>query len=169
MKIIILTLMLSLSVSAKEKHEHREHGAHAHGAGTLGIAFEAVKGIVEFKIPSESIMGFEHAAKSEKDKKKKESALTKLENKFSEMLVFDSSLNCKFAKDKIEVVAESDKHSEVLAVFSVNCDKSPIGSDLTFNFQGPFPKIKDLDVQVIFDNLQKSIEVEKNGTKLMLK
>jgi len=171
--VIILIFTVSPAIYAKDKQDqklkHREHHAHAHGAGTLGIAFEGLKGNIEFKIPSESIFGFEYAAKSEKDKNKKTEALEKLEAKISEMIVFDASLGCKIIKDKIEVLAESDKHSDVAATYNVTCDKSPTGSEIIFNFQKQFPKIKDLGVQVIVDNLQKSADVEKNNTKLILK
>ncbi|MEK6627225.1 MAG: DUF2796 domain-containing protein [Bdellovibrionota bacterium] len=167
MKFFVAILFLSCVAVAHEKN--REHGAHAHGAGTLGIAFEGTKCSIEFKIPNETLFGFEYKAKSAKDKKKRDDALSKLESKISEMLVFDSSLNCKIEKNKIEVIAESDKHSSTMAVFSIICDKSPLGTEITFNFQKQFPKIKDLDVQFIVDNLQKSVEVKKNDTKLFLK
>lgn len=170
MKNITLVLILSFSqlVLANKPHHHRQHLAHAHGAGTLGIVFEGVKGQVELKIPSESIMGFEHAPKTEKDKKTKTDSLLKLENQISEMLVFDNSLGCKWMKNKLDVVAESAKHSEVHAVFGIECNRSPLGSELTFAFQKSFPRIKILQAQVVIDNLQKSIEVKKDFSKLIL-
>lgn len=168
MKLFAAILFLASMALAKEKHAHREHGAHAHGAGSLGIVFEGASGHIEFKIPSESIFGFEHETKSDKDKKKKNEALAKLENKFFAMLVLDSALNCKVSKSKIEVIAESNKHSDVVADYKVTCDKSPIGTEITFNFQKQFPKIKDLNVQIVLDNLQKSTAVTKNGARLLL-
>ena len=169
MKLFAIILFLSCAVSAHKKSEHREHAIHAHGAGALGIAFEGTKGSIEFKIPSESIFGFEYKAKSDQDKKTRDDALAKLENKISEMLEFDPSLNCKIQKEKIEVVAETSKHSDVVATYSVMCDKSPVGSEVTFNFQKQFPKIKGLGVQFIADNMQKSVEATKNNTKLPLR
>lgn len=166
---LVLFLLIWVSTGFATVHEHREHGAHSHGAGTLGIAFDGLKGKIDFKIPSDSIFGFEYVAKSDKDKKKRDEGLSKLETKISEMLVFEPALNCKITKDKIEVVAESPKHSDTVASYNVTCDKSPVGTELTFNFQKQFPKIKDLDVQIVADNVQKSIEANKNNTKLFLK
>jgi hypothetical protein len=150
---------------------HREHAAHKHGSGTMGIAFDGATGQLDFKIPSESIFGFEHEAKSEKDKKAKTEGLEKLETKITELVVFDPTLNCKFAKNKLEVVPEAEHsgHSETIANFTVTCDKSPVGSKMTFNFQKYFPRIKDLDVQVLAGDLQKTVEAKKNGTTLDLK
>lgn len=169
MKNLLFLLVGFTTLIAFSKEKTRAHGAHAHGAGTLGIAFEGSKGKIDFKIPGESILGFEHKAKSDKDKIRQQEALAKLESKISDMIAFDSALNCVMSKDKIEVVSESARHSEVVAGFSIVCARSPVGSEVTFNFQKQFPKIKELDVAVIADNVQKSIEVKTDNTKLSLK
>lgn len=166
--ILLIATLVSVA-SAKEQKSHREHGAHAHGAGSLGIAFEGSSGRIDFKMPGESIIGFEYVAKSAKDKSKRDTALLVLEKSIAEMIVFEASLNCSFTKEKIEVVAESAKHSSVVAGFNIACAKSPVGSEIVFNFQKQFPKIKDLDVEVVADAVQKSVEVKKNNTKLLLK
>lgn len=166
MKYLILLLIPMLAIST----EHREHGAHQHGAGTLGIAFDGVYGKIELKIPSESIMGFEHQAKSKADQKKQSDAFKTLETKISDMIVFDPALTCKFSKDKLEATHEAkSSHGDTIALFNVTCAKDPSGTELTFNFQKYFSKIKDLDVQVIVGNLQKAVEAKSNGTKLLLK
>ncbi len=166
---IIFLVLASVFAKSKEHPPHREHQAHVHGAGRLGIAFEGTKGRIDFKIPSDSIFGFEYAAKTRGDKKKRDEALRALDIKISEMIVFESGLGCKISKEKIEVVAESAKHSETVASFYVVCEKSPLGTEITFNFQKFFPNITDLDVEVVTDNLQKSVEAKKDNTKLILK
>lgn len=173
--ILIVSIVTSIQVLAKGK-VHREHGAHRHGAGTLGIAFEEMKGRLEFKIPSESVISFEYTPKTEKDKKTKEIQLMKLETNIADMVSFDASLKCQVTKDKIEVVKDEKEsaeahaeHSDTIATFNVSCDKSPIGTKIVFNFQRYFPKIEDLDVQIIVGNIQKSVEAKKNGTSVELK
>lgn len=172
----ISILSSSLAFTKPAEHKHREHGAHEHGAGKLGIAFEGVNGKLDFKIPSESIMGFEYAPKTEKDKKTKAESLALLENKISAMVVFESSLNCKISKEKIDVVKDEEEaketkaeHSDTIALFNVVCEKSPAGSKISFNFQNFFSGIKDMDVQIIVDNVQKSVEAKKSGTIVELK
>lgn len=171
MKSVIAFTVLSLSLSAfaAEKHEHREHGAHVHGSANLSIAFEGAQGKVEFKSPSESLFGFEHAAKSAADKKAVDDAFKKFESNIAEMIAFDKSLNCQFTKDKIDIVFESKNHSDTAASFSVKCAKSPAGTTLTFNFQKFFPNLKDVDAQIIADTVQKSAEAKANGTSVELK
>jgi hypothetical protein len=171
MKLILLAVSCVVSLSAfadKHKHSHRQHGTHVHGAGNLGIAFDGLKGKVDLKITGESIFGFERVAKKDQDKKTVADSLAKLESKISEMLVFDLASKCAITKDKIEVL-QNGKHSDVVASYNVLCEKSPLGTEITFNFQTQFPRIKDLDVDVIVDNLQRSVEVKTSDTKLVLK
>lgn len=173
--IVCVSFLLGLTVLAKEK-VHREHGAHLHGAGSLGIAFDENKGRLEFKIPSDSIIGFEYTPKTEKDKKIRLAQLEKLEKNISEMVVFNSALKCQITKDKIEVVKDEKEskemhaeHSDTFATFDVKCSRSPMESTITFNFQKFFSRIQDLDVEIIADSFQKSIEVKKDGTTVELK
>ena len=168
LSILFIVTLVSIT-NAKEQKSHREHGAHAHGAGSLGIAFEGPNGRIDFKMPSESIVGFEYVAKSAKDKSKRDTAILTLEKNISEMVVFDATLNCKFNKEKIEIIAESEKHSSLVAGFNVMCLRSPVGTEIIFNFQKQFPKIKDLDVEVVADSVQKSVEATKDNTRLFLK
>lgn len=174
--------------AAKETHhhhEHREHGAHQHGVGTVGVAFEALKGKIEFKIPAESIVGFEHEAKKDADKKKQTDALAKFESKINEMLVFDASLKCVFTKEKVEVVREEEHkdekhdhkhkghkhaaHSDFVAHYNVTCEKSPAGTDLTVKIHSQFKKIKKIELQLIVDNLQKAQTITKDNVVVSLK
>ncbi|HEY8270649.1 MAG TPA: DUF2796 domain-containing protein, partial [Pseudobdellovibrionaceae bacterium] len=123
--LIFAALLLSLSTPAAENHKHREHRAHLHGSAELSLGFDGIQGKIEFKSPSDSIIGFEHMAKSSADKKIKDEALKKFETKISEIISFDRSLKCQITKDKIEIVAESDTHSDTTATFTAKCEKSP--------------------------------------------
>jgi hypothetical protein len=166
---IFAGILLSLSALAIEKHEHREHGAHVHGSAELSIAFDGLQGKIEFKSPSDSFVGFEHKAKSAADKKTRDKAFKKFETNISEIISFDKSLTCQITKDKIEIFAESDTHSDTSASFTAKCEKSPLGTKITFNFQKFFPQLKDIDAQILIDSLQKSAEIKTNGTSIELK
>ena len=168
MKTVILSILL-LS-SGLQAHEHRHHGSHQHGAGKIGIAFEGANGKMDLKIPSESIFGFEHQAKSTKHKAAQKAGLKSLEEKIGALVVFDPALQCVISTDKVEVVKEKrSSHSDTVGIYTIKCSKSPLGSTITFNFQKEFPRIKDLDVEVVADSLQKSIEVKESGARLELK
>lgn len=173
MKLFLVGLMTVVSFASNAEHakgEHREHHAHKHGAAKMAIAFEGQKGKITLELASEGVYGFEYAPKKEADIKKQKDGLAKLENEISSMVSFDSKLKCVIAKEKIEVDQhEGGKHSDIDASFNVNCAADPTGTSIVFNVQKSFPKLKDVDVQILIGDLQKSVEANKNGFAVELK
>lgn len=146
----------------------REHGAHEHGAGRVSVGFDGKRGKIEMSIPAEALFGFEHEAKSAKDRQKKEDALKKLEEKISEMISFDAALKCEIKKEIFEV-NQAKNHADVEAEFVVSCQEPVVGSTVSFNFQKVFSRFKKIQVDFIADSVQKSVQVLKNGDTLELK
>jgi len=160
---MLKVLLLSAMVFAA-----REQGAHVHGTAHVSIGFDGKKGKITMESPADSLFGFEHEAKSKKDRQKKDEALKKLEEKISEMIVFDPSLQCEIKKEIFEVNQQRN-HSDVDAEFAVTCQGPVAGTSVSFNFQKVFPRFKKVQVDVIADQVQKSLEVKKNGESLDLK
>ncbi|MBC7741727.1 MAG: DUF2796 domain-containing protein [Bdellovibrionaceae bacterium] len=164
---IIITLILVFT--RQSMAQHREHTAHKHGSAEMAIAFQEKSGEIDIEVPSESIFGFEYEAKKDSDKKRQQAALDNLEKNISKMVQFNAALKCVISKDVIEVKQIKGKnHSSVHAVFKVACEKSPLGTQLGLNIQENFPKIKDIDLALIIDDLQKSVQVTQS-TKIELK
>ncbi len=159
-----LIILVSFCAQAG-KHQHK---AHAHGAAKIGIAFEGLSGKITFESPGESIFGFEYAAKTEVDKKKQAAALSQLENEISQIVVFENQLKCVFSKESI-AVKQDGKHSELEASFTVTCEKDLANTSLIMNVQKTFPKLKNVDVQILVGEIQKSLAANKNGVKIELK
>jgi hypothetical protein len=182
MKLFFSILMVFAVPSFAKKKEHRHHEAHVHGGATLSIAFDQLKGKVEFKAASEGVLGFEHKAKSEKDKKKLSDVIAKFETSIGTMIKFDESIGCSFTKEKIEMASEKEEHdenekghsehkgehSDFVANYSVDCKKEIKGTKVTFDFT-TFKGIKDLDVTLLVGDLQKSIEVKRKPVTVELK
>jgi len=163
-KMIFVSLAIfSLFLNAdytKKKHSHKhDHGAHVHGSGNLNIAFDQLNGKAEFKSSADSIIGFEHEAKTDKQKTQLKLQTEKFEKAVPKMVIFSEDLNCTWQKEKIEVQRNpSEKnHSDFVASFKVTCAKTPLNSSLKINFF-EFKKIKDLDITVLVDTVQKSAE-----------
>lgn len=167
-KIIFLITFAFTNLTFAETH--REHKAHQHGAAKMAIAFDDVQGKITLELASEGLYGFEYVPKKEGDKKKQKDGLAKLEKNISHMISFSENLKCIFSKEKIEVnQQEGGKHSDIDAVFNIKCEKDPIDSELTFNIQKYFPKLKDVDVQILIGDVQKSVEANTSGYKVELK
>jgi hypothetical protein len=172
-------LMFSFDVGAAA--EKRRHEAHVHGVGEINIAVEGAKATVEFRAPAENVMGFEHEAKSESDKKKRDAALERLRAKGSQMVVFDPKLGCKSSDVKTAIVEEqgdhakaqsgkdadkdqkkSGEHREVHGTFTVACDKPLSGSRVKFGVSKVFRDIQEIKVQVLGDSGQSGATIKKD-------
>lgn len=169
----LLLICSTSSLASNHKHSHKEHGAHVHGAGALTIAFESTKGKISYEGSAHGILGFEHVAKKEKDVKKLSEVTAMFENDLGKMVKFDSSLKCQFTKEKLGQVPEKGqdkitKHSDWIAEFSVACEKSPLNSDLIIDFTA-FSGLKDVDVTIVVDSLQKSAEFKGKAITVSLK
>ena len=180
MKRLIFCLCLGLfGVSfAKNTHHHSEK-SHAHGVAKLMMAFDGLKGKIQFESPAHSTVGFEYPAQSEAQKKQVASALETLKTKMGEMIVFNPELKCSWSQgtakldfDKSNSHSETghlSSHSETVAEFDITCEKSPQGSKLSFYFYKTFPKLKKVDVEILVDDIQKSYQATKEATTLELK
>lgn len=170
----ILVSLLALAPAVSLAHEAKSrkgktkhsHGAHVHGVAQLAVAFDGAKGTLELRAPSESIYGFEHEAKDEKQKAAIEGALSMLESHLEMMVQFPAGLNCKYTKEKLGVEREGpkSKHAETVAVFAVACDKSPAGAQVNIGIHEHFPNIKTLKATFVLDSMQKSMDVTGTTT-----
>lgn len=144
--------------------------AHVHGSGQVSIAFDGSKGQLLFESPADSTVGFEHKATSPADQKIVKTTLDLIKEKIAEMVHLNPELQCQFKP--VEVQFEIDKksgHAETHSEFSLTCSKSPRGSQIQFNFKKFFPKLKSVDVQIIVDDLQKSLKVTEDSALVDLK
>lgn len=164
LSLVVLSLCLPWTSSG-----HSPQKAHVHGLGKVQIAFDGKKGKIQLELPGESLFGFEHEAVTKSDKRKKDQALKTLEEKISEMIVLEESLKCEIKKDIFEV-NQAKNHSDVEAEFNVTCEKNLVDSTrLVFYFQKHFPRLKKIQIDVLADSIQKSLEVSKDGDVLELK
>ena len=164
--------------------EKRQLEAHVHGVAELNIAVEGVKATVEIRAPAENIVGFEHEARSESDKKKRDAALALLRSRADQMVVFDPKLRCKSSEMQTTVTEDADghgkqkpaskpqqmrgEHREVLGTFSVACAAPLAGSKVKFAVSKVFPEIHELKVQMIGDSGQSGATIKSDRGELRL-
>jgi hypothetical protein len=161
--------------------EKRQHEAHVHGVAEVNIAVEGTKAIVEFHSPAESVMGFEHDAKSAADKKNRDAAIATIKQKIGEMVIFEPGLGCKFTAGKVIVAEEREEtgqrspgqqkggeHREVRADFSIECRKPLGGSRVRFGVTKVFPGIREIKVQVLSDARQSGAAIQEDKGEVRL-
>lgn len=175
-------LMFSFGVGVAA--EKRRHDAHVHGLAEINIAVEGTKATVEFRAPAESVMGFEHEAKSESDRKKRDAALEQLRTKRDQMVLFDAKLGCKSSDVKTAIVEQkeeaqsakdahkdqkkSGEHREIRGTFSVACDKPLAGSRVKFGVSKVFRDIQEIKVQVVGDSGQSGATIKRDKGDIKL-
>ncbi len=89
--------------------KRHQHGAHIHGTAAVNIAIDDRTAIIELTAPADSVVGFEHQAKSAVDQTRQAKALERLRNNMDSMVVFNPTLGCRFAPTKIDVVRQDAK------------------------------------------------------------
>lgn len=100
-------------LSAAEDHEHHSEDPHVHGLAELLISSEKSKLQIQFESPAANLVGFEHQAHSEDDRKKVASVKQVLES--PDKLFQIKGLSCTLAKADVNVsalVAEEDAHED---------------------------------------------------------
>ncbi len=168
-------LITDEGIAAEKRHAE----SHVHGVAEINIVVEGKKVVVEFRSPAEGLMGFEHEANTEADKKKRDAALKVIKERFGELVVFDKSLGCRFQPGEVVIVQsdpgddndqkhgksdhkKSGEHSEVRATHNFACEKGPAGSRVQFGVTKLFSNIHELKVQVLSDAKQSGATIKND-------
>lgn len=167
----------------------RKAGAHEHGRGTLNIAVEGNKVTMELEVPGADIVGFEHVAKTRREKQAVEKAKGQLQAPLT-LFKLPATADCRVTEAKVEFGAEEDadktkdagkgsgakgkakhdeeEHSEFHAQYALEC-QSPIGiTGIEFPFFRAFSNAQKLDVNVIAGKGQNKFEVTRKKPSISL-
>jgi hypothetical protein len=166
---------------------HRELGPHEHGRGILNIAIEGNRVSMELEVPGTDVVGFEHEAKTGKDKTTLETAKQKLAAPLS-LFKLPLSAGCRVTEAKVEVETgehdhaneaaktgdtskNSEKeqhHSEFHTQYSLECT-APAGiTTIEFGYFSAFPGAEKLDVNLITPKGQNKYQVTRANPTLSL-
>ncbi len=171
---------------ACDRHDHGEsapmEGAHVHGEARLNIAVDDPRrATFELRAPGMSLYGFEHAAESAADKAAQEAALAKLKSETARLFKIDAAYGCKITATSVAIESgehehgdhagehadehghdahESGEHSEVEAVYALECQREISGAKLAFGFSSVFPELRKLHVVTLSAGGQDALLVE---------
>lgn len=159
MKWILLSLLLSSAwvCLAGERHEH--------GRAELDVAIEGLSLTAEFHSPADSILGFEHAPRTAKEKQAASAALETLRARGGELLLLPAEAACQFLPGKAGIAAEAGGHQDVEASLRATCRRPLLKGEIRFAFGRIFPGIRQLVVQIVGANFQTGATIAGgNGT-----
>jgi hypothetical protein len=190
----IIALALPLAAIGSAAAQQRELGSHEHGKGTLNIALEGSRLTMELEAPGADIVGFEHKAKSAKDKAAVANAKKQLAKPLA-LFRLPSAAGCVLkqasaklegeddhghdhghshakAKDAKQAPGKAEKdeheHSQFHAEYALDC-KSPAGiTTIEFGYFAAFPGAEKLEVNLITPKGQSRFEVTRAKPRLDL-
>lgn len=189
----LAVVLLAAPASAQTK---RELGAHEHGAGKLNIAFENTKVELELEVPGDDIVGFEHKARTAKQKAAIETAKKTLAAGLT-LFKLPAGAGCKLDAAKVELHTEApekkpaepankdahghgkkghahdhdhdeDGHTEFHATYTLTCAAPDKLTEIAFDYFKAFKKAQKLTVAVVSDKGQKQYEVTRKAPRLTL-
>ena len=167
-----LMLGLVVSVAAAQTKPHAHHHAHAHGQGELELSIE--KGRIQgmLRVPMESLLGFEHAPKTDAQRAQVSNLRKRLEDP-SNLVAPPTAAGCQ----PTSVVAESSMftgtvkgdHSELVYSFEWNCAKPDQLMNLDLPIFTSHKRLKQLEVSLVVDGRQSSVRRTQKSTNIPLR
>ncbi len=104
---VVMISILAVPAFAEEEHRHAD--AHQHGHGSVNIAVEGNRIDIELEAPGSDIVGFEHVAETQDQKKELTAAKTKLADVLSLIKIIGPA-NCNV--DKAAITFGTQGHDE---------------------------------------------------------
>jgi hypothetical protein len=184
-----IPLALGLSVVALPQNaltQHRQLGAHEHGRGTLNIAIEGSQVSMELEAPGADIVGFEHAARTARQKTQVEQAKKQLLAPQA-LFKFPDAAGCVVAAASVDIegdeheheapgggqkkaddVAEERSHSNFHGQYAFTCN-APAGiTTVDFGYFRAFAGAQKLEVNVITSKGQTTFQVTRAKPRIDL-
>ena len=190
--LVLLCIFVSLDILAQV----RQKDSHEHGAANLKMALEGEKLQVEFEVPSESLIGFEHFPKSQSNREDFSNAIKILSDpsrlfsmsREGECLLVgmnisqslfsneeehghdesedEHSKNESEDEDGHDESEKSEIHSEFKSNYSWNCQHLDEIDSIGTQLMTVFPNIEEIRVNWISNNGQGSLELESKDDRI---
>jgi|TARA_B100001964_G_scaffold145350_1_gene160056 hypothetical protein len=188
---VLVCLVVSFSFSAQAS---REKDSHEHGAANVMLAMEGEKLQLNFEVPSESLIGFEHFPKSQDQRWYFNEAIKSLLEP-SKLFSIPADAECLLvginvsqslfaAKDEHgheekdehgheekdehghDESEKSEIHSEFISKYHWNCEHLDEIDSIGTQLMNIFPRIEEIRVRWITKNNQGSIELESKDDRI---
>lgn len=170
------------------------HKAHVHGTAELDLVVEGQEITILFESPADSIYGFEHEAKTEKDIKARDTAVETFKTNVSSLFSLPESLGCVHSIAKLEAFkseeldhddkshekahekadtkskkghARKGTHGEFEAEVKISCKSTVKGQTMDIGLFGKFSGISKIKTQILGEK-PASLNLTKKSSKINL-
>jgi hypothetical protein len=192
MKKIILSLFFALSFTCAAQAAET-HGAHEHGAAKMNVSVEQDTVIIELDSPLDSILGFEHAPKTAKQRAAVQAMSQRL-HRADTLFVFTPAAKCALKTVTLEseklddallrakpekrqavpvreardaaAKGEHDGHGDLEAVFTFACAAPRSLKSIDVLLFKEYKGMQEIEVQLVTPDKQMSTELTPKSTTL---
>jgi uncharacterized protein DUF2796 len=189
------TVGFALAAASAAGHaQQRQAGAHEHGRGTVNIALEGTRLSMELEAPGADIVGFEHKAKTQKQKAAIEKAEAQLEAADA-LFQLPAAAGCVLEASRVGIESgdhdhehganndgdkahgakgdakgehADDAHSSFRAEYAFECKAPASLTSIAFGYFKVFAGAQKLDVTVITPKQQSRFEVTRAKPRIDL-
>jgi Protein of unknown function (DUF2796) len=161
------TPALATNATAQEKHQ-----AHRHGAATLQVSVDGRTLHITLEGPADNLLGFEHAPRTEAQKKTVARADEQLKQPLG-LFTTPPGAECRAQPARVDMKlptgGSGETHSEVEAEWRWDCGQPGALThvDLVGLFKA-FPRLRQLTVQIITSQGQKTAVLKPGATRLKI-
>ena len=161
--IFLISPTTSFSHSKKDHGHKHNHGAHVHGEGNVNIVFEGNKLNLEWTMPGDTVVGFEHEPRNDRQTKRLEEAKEKLQDFNNLVNIVDGK--CSLKNNTLEIDYEGG-HSEFKLSSQLECE----GTISAFQFEifKNFNRLKKLRVIYVSPTANRSEDLTSRRSELKL-
>jgi hypothetical protein len=166
----LLAFVVSTAWAQSKPHAH--HKAHAHGQGELELAIE--KGRIQgtLRVPMESLLGFEHAPKTDAQRAQV-AALRKLLENPSNIVALPIDAACQVTESAAESALFSGRvkggHSELAYAFGWDCAKPDQLTSLGLPVFASHKRLKQLEVSLVVNGQQSAVRRNPKSSTISLR
>jgi hypothetical protein len=176
--ILFTIAMISIMVSASPRHNNEyneQQKAHIHGLSEISLSISDNKIEIKFESPASNIVGFEHAAKTIKQKERVQYARSSISKPLS--LFSISGTHCNVMSSVIngfgllegqEEHSQENNHIEISAQYQFECSSVAELKNIEIKIFESFPNISEIKVQWISETDQGMSILNPSNNKLII-
>jgi hypothetical protein len=147
--------------------------AHVHGQLRLDIVVEGPTVVIEMESPLENFVGFEHAPKTEAEKKAVDEVVAQL-RAADQLFRIDPAANCKLGPVNLrsaalglgKAEAGAEGHADLDGSFAFNCTKATEAKSIELGLFGAFKGLRQVDAQIVTPDGQFKRSLKRPATRL---
>jgi hypothetical protein len=163
---LVTTPARAADVPAAERHQ-----AHQHGAARLHVSLEGRALQIALEGPTDNLLGFEHAPTTDAQKK----TVARVEQQLkqpTQLFATPAAAECQAQPARVEMKLPSpgrgETHSEIEVEWRWQCARPEALAYVDVALFKAFPRLKELRVQVVTGQGQKSALLKPGATRLKL-